>query len=146
MDRAQFWAMVQAARTTSRQHIAHHLELAATRLAEPPDSDPEIDGHRWLQLLADRLADLPLADVVGAECGQVEGRLGNMRLTEAIGLRQHDLLVAQLCGLPWSEVVGFQRILEELEAESFRVDLWAAALVIHRMGPVDDFWAHRLEY
>ena len=51
-----------------------------------------------------------------------------------------ELLAGRLGDLPLSEVVGFHRVTEALGAESFRVDLWGAALVIHRMGPVDDFW------
>lgn len=70
----------------------------------------------------------------------VEGRLGELGLTEIVGVRQVKLLVARLGDLPLSEVVGFDRVVEELEAESFRADLWGAAPVIHRMGPVDDFW------
>jgi hypothetical protein len=118
VERAQFWAMVQAARTASREHLSRQLELAAARRCDLPP--PQLVGYRRMELLAARLGDLSLSEVVGDLTQEpVDGRLGD---------------------LPLSEVIGFQRIVEELEAESFRVDLWGAALVIHRMGPVDDFW------
>jgi hypothetical protein len=132
--------MVDAARTASRDHVSRQLELAAARLGELPA--PELGGYRRMELLAGRLGDLPLSEVVGDLWMQdpVEGRLGDLGLTEVVGVRQVELLAARLGDLPLSEVVGFHRVVEELEAESFRVDLRGAALVIHRMGPVDDFW------
>jgi hypothetical protein len=140
VDRAQFWAMVDAARTASRDHIYRQLELAAGRRGDLPP--PELGGYRRMELLAGRRGDLPLSEVVGDRWMQqpMQGRLGDLGLTEVVGVRQVELLAARLGDLPLSEVVGFHRIVEELEAESFRVDLWGAALVIHRMGPVDDFW------
>jgi Protein of unknown function (DUF4240) len=140
VDRAQFWAMVDAARTASRDHVYRQLELAAARRGDLPP--PELGGYRGMELLAGRLGDLPLSEVVGDRWRQqpMQGRLGDLRLTEVISVRQVELLAARLGDLPLSEVVGFHRIVEELEAESFRVDLWGAALVIHRMGPVDDIW------
>ena len=142
MDRARLWAMVQAARTASRDHIHRQLELAAARRGDLPP--PELVGDRRMQLLAARLGDLPLSEIVGDRWMQqpVQGRLGDLDLllTEVISVRQVELLAARLGDLPLSEVVGFHRVVEDLEAESFRVDLWGAALVIHRMGPVDDFW------
>jgi Protein of unknown function (DUF4240) len=137
VDRAQFWAMVDAARAASREQVYRQLELAAAQLGDLPP--PEVVGYRRMELLAARLGELPLSEVVGDQ--PVEGRLGDLPLlTEVVSIRQIELLAAQLGDLPLSEVVGFHRVVEELEAESFRVDLWAAALVIHRMGPVDDFW------
>ena len=142
VDRGWFWAMVQAARTASRDHVSRRLELAAARRGDLPP--PEPGGYRRMELLAARLGDLPLSELVGDRWLQqpVEGRLGDLdlRLTEVISVRQVELLAARLGDLPLSEVVGFHRVVEEVEAESFRVDLWGAALVIHRMGPVDDFW------
>jgi hypothetical protein len=95
-----------------------------------------------MERLAGQLGDLPLSEVVGDRWMQdpVEGRLGALRLTDLVGYRQVELLAARLGDLPLSEVISFHRVVEELEAESFRVDIWGAALVIHRMGPVDDFW------
>jgi hypothetical protein len=142
VDRARFWAMVQAARTASRDHLSRQLELAAARRGDLPPPAP--GGYRRMQLLAARLGDLPMSELVGDRWLQqpVEGRLGDLdlRLTEVISVRQLELLAAQLGDLPLSEVVSFHRVAEELEADSFRVDLWGAALVIHRMGPVDDVW------
>ena len=51
--------------------------------------------------------------------------------------RQADLLVDQLRGMSLSEIVGFHRILEGLHAETFRVELWGAALVINRWDSED---------
>jgi hypothetical protein len=140
VDRAQFWAMVDAARTASREHLSRQLELAAARRGEPPP--PQLVGYERMERLAGQLGDLPLSEVVGDRWMQdpVEGRLGALRLTDLVGYRQVELLAARLGDLPLSEVISFHRVVEELEAESFRVDIWGAALVIHRMGPVDDFW------
>jgi Protein of unknown function (DUF4240) len=139
VDRAQFWAMVDAARTASREQLSRQLELAAARLGNLPP--PESGGYRRMQLLAARLGDLSLSEVVGIDGRQpMQGRLGDLSLTDLVSYQQVELLAARLAALPLSEVVGFHRIVEELQAESFRVDLWGAALVINRMGPVDDFW------
>jgi hypothetical protein len=142
MDRAVFWAMVQAARTASRDHVSRRLELAAARLGDLPAQS--LVGYRRMELLAGQLGELPMSEVVGDRWLQqpVEGRLGDLDLllTEVISVRQVELLAARLGDLHLSEVVGFHRVVEELEAESFRVELWGAALVIHRMGSVDDFW------
>ena len=142
MDRARFWAMVDAARTASTDHLSRQLELAAARRDDLPPQ--QLVGYRRMELLAAQLGDLPLPEVVGDRWMQqpVEGRLGDLDLllTEVISVRQVELLAARLGDLPLSEVVDFHRVVEELEADSFRVDLWSAALVIHRMGPVDDFW------
>jgi hypothetical protein len=142
VDRAQFWAMVQTARSASRNHIHRQLELAAAQRGILPP--PEPGGYQRMELLAARLADLPMSEIVGNRWLQrpVEGRLGDLDLllTEVISVRQVELLAARLGDLHLSEVVGFHRVVEELEAESFRVELWGAALVIHRMGSVDDFW------
>jgi hypothetical protein len=142
VDRARFWAMVQAARTASRDHVHQQLELAAARRGDLPP--PELVGYRRMELLAARLGDLPLSKIVGDRWLQqpVEGRLGDLDLllTEVISVRQVELLAARLGDLPLSEVEDFHRVVEELVAKSFRVDLWGAALVIHRMGLVDDFW------
>jgi Protein of unknown function (DUF4240) len=132
VDRTQFWAMVEAARTASRERVYRQLELAAAQLGDLPP--PEVVGYRRMELLAARLGELPLSEIVGDQ--PMEGRLGDLPLlTEVVSLRQIELLAARLGDLPLSEVLGFHRVVEELEAESFRVDLWAAALVIHRMGP-----------
>jgi hypothetical protein len=142
MDRARFWARVDAARTASTDHLSRQLELAAARRDDLPPQ--QLVGYRRMELLAAQLGDLPLPEVVGDRWMQqpVEGRLGDLDLllTEVISVRQVELLAARLGDLPLSEVVDFHRVVEELEADSFRVDLWGAALVIHRMGPVDDFW------
>jgi hypothetical protein len=142
MDRAVFWAMVHAARTASRDHVSRRLELAAARLGDLPAQS--LVGYRRMELLAGQLGELPMSEVVGDRWLQqpVEGRLGDLDLllTEVISVRQVELLAARLGDLHLSEVVGFHRVVEELEAESFRVELWGAALVIHRMGSVDDFW------
>ena len=142
VDRAQFWAMVQTARTASRDHVSRQLELAAARRGDLPPL--QLVGYRRMELLAARLGDLPMSEIVGDRWLQqpVEGRLGDLDLllTEVISIRQVELLAARLGDLPLWEVVGFHRVAEELETDSFRVDLWGAALVIHRMGPVDDFW------
>jgi Protein of unknown function (DUF4240) len=140
VDRAQFWAMVDAARTASSDHVSRQLELTAARRGELPP--PELGGYRRMELLAGRLGDLPLSEVVGDRWMQqpMQGRLGDLSLTEVVGVGQVELLAARLDDLPLSEVVGFHRVVEEVEAKSFRVELWGAALVIHRMGPVDDFW------
>jgi Protein of unknown function (DUF4240) len=139
VDRARFWAMVDAARTASRDHLSRQLELAAARHGLLPP--PQLGGYERLELLAGRLGDLPLSELVGELTRDpVNGRLGERRLTDLVGYGQMMLLVARLGDLPLSEVVGFHRVVEELEAESFRADLWGAALVIHRMGPIDDFW------
>jgi Protein of unknown function (DUF4240) len=131
--------MVDATRTASRDHLFRRLELAGARHGDL--SPPQLVGYRRMELLAGRLGDLPLSEVVGDVMQEpVEGPLGGWLLTEVISMRQAELLAARLGDLPLSEVVGFHRIVEELEAESFRVELWGAALVIHRMGPVDDFW------
>jgi Protein of unknown function (DUF4240) len=132
--------MVDAARTASREHVSRQLELAAAQRGQRPP--PQLVGHERMELLAARLGDLPLSEVVEDRLLQQpgEGRLGARRLTEVVGVRQVQLLAARLGDLPLSEVVGFHRVVEELEAESFRAELSGAALVIHRMGPVDDFW------
>jgi hypothetical protein len=140
VDRAQFWAMVDAARAASRERLSRQLELAAARRGDLPP--PQLVGYERMELLADRLGDLPLSEVLGDRWMQdpVEGRLGEARLTDLVGYRQVELLAARLGELPLSEVVGLHRVTEELGAESFRVDVWGAALVIHRMGPIHDFW------
>jgi Protein of unknown function (DUF4240) len=142
VNRARFWAMVDAARTASRDHVYRQLELAAARRGELPP--PESGGYRRMQLLAARLEDLPMSEVVGDRWMQqpVEGRLGDLDLllTEVISVRQVELLAARLGDLPLPEVIGFHRLVEEVEAKSFRVELWGAALVIDRLGAVDDFW------
>jgi hypothetical protein len=118
------------------EHLSQQLELAAARLGNLPP--PEPGGYRRMQLLAARLGDLSLSEVVGDRWTQqpMRGRLGDLSLTDLVGYQQVELLA----DLPLPEVVGSHRIVEELRAESFRVDLWGAALVINRMGPVDDFW------
>jgi hypothetical protein len=63
VDRARFWAMVQAARTASRDHVSRRLEAAAARRRDLPP--PEPGGYRQVELLAARLGDLPLSEVVG---------------------------------------------------------------------------------
>ena len=140
MDRSEFWAMVDAARTASRGNLSRQLELAAARLGDLPPPEPV--GYRRMELLAARLGDLPLTEVVGVRRMELlAARLGDLPLTEVVGFhRVVEELAARLGDLPLTEVVGFHRVVEELEAESFRVDLWGAALVIHRMGQVDDFW------
>lgn len=139
MDLASFWAMVDAAKTASKEHVYRQLERAASELGERPL--PEIVGHRRMEQLAAGLGELPLSEVVGDLWMQpAEGRLGDLALTDVVGYRQLELLAAQLGDFPLLEVVGFHRVVEELEALSLRVDLWGAALVVHRMGPVDHFW------
>jgi hypothetical protein len=63
VERAQFWAMVQAARTASREHLSRQLELAAARRCDLPP--PQLVGYRRMELLAARLGDLPLSEVIG---------------------------------------------------------------------------------
>lgn len=139
VDLASFWAMVDAAKTASKEHVYRQLERAASELGERPL--PEIVGHRRMEQLAAGLGELALSEVVGDLWMQpAEGRLGDLALTDVVGYRQLELLAAQLGDFPLLEVVGFHRVVEELEALSLRVDLWGAALVVHRMGPVDHFW------
>jgi hypothetical protein len=57
--------------------------------------------------------------------------------------QQATLLKAQLDWLPQVEVIGFQRILEDLQAESFSVALWAAAEAIVDMVSEDHFFGFR---
>lgn len=58
--------------------------------------------------------------------------------------QQTDLLEEQLRGLPPSEIVSVQRILEELHAESWRIDLWGAAFTIDpKIRNEDRFFAFR---
>jgi Protein of unknown function (DUF4240) len=58
--------------------------------------------------------------------------------------RQTTLLEQKLRGLPLTQIVGFQRILEELHAESRRVALWGAALTIDPdIWTEDRFFAFR---
>lgn len=57
--------------------------------------------------------------------------------------RQAVLLQAELDRLPLPEVVGFQRRLEAIDAESFRVDLWGAAEVIEERISEDAFFGFR---
>ena len=76
MERAQFWTMVDAARTASRNHLSRQLELtAAQRGLLPP---PQLGGFRRMELLAGRLGDLALSELVGdLTQDPVKGRLGN---------------------------------------------------------------------
>jgi hypothetical protein len=57
--------------------------------------------------------------------------------------RQTILLEDRIGGLPLEEIIGFQRVLVQLEAESFRVDLWGAAEVISHHCSEDAFFAFR---
>ena len=54
--------------------------------------------------------------------------------------RQAALLVERLAQLPLSEIVGFQRALEALQAESLRAGLWDAAAVINQWESNDEFF------
>jgi Protein of unknown function (DUF4240) len=56
---------------------------------------------------------------------------------------QAQLLKEQLHRLPLAEVVGFQRVLEDLQAESFSVELWGAAEAIVDMVSEDHFFEFR---
>jgi hypothetical protein len=57
--------------------------------------------------------------------------------------QQAAVLKAQLREFPLPEVVGFQRILEDLQAESFSVELWGAAEAIVDMVSEDHFFGFR---
>jgi hypothetical protein len=52
-------------------------------------------------------------------------------------------LRAQLRRLPLDEVIGFQQILEELQAQSFSVELWGAAEAIVDKVSEDHFFGFR---
>ena len=57
--------------------------------------------------------------------------------------QQADLLREQLCRIPLDEVVEFQRILGDLQAESYNIELWGAALTIGESVSDDCFFAFR---
>jgi hypothetical protein len=57
--------------------------------------------------------------------------------------QQAAVLKEQLRRLPLAEVIGFQRILEALQAESFSVELWGAAEAIVDMVSEDHFFGFR---
>jgi hypothetical protein len=68
-----------AARTASRNHLSRQLELtAAQRGLLPP---PQLGGIRRMELLAGRLGDLALSELVGdLTQDPVKGRLGGPTL------------------------------------------------------------------
>jgi len=57
--------------------------------------------------------------------------------------QQAAVLKAQLRRLPLAEVIGFERILEDLQAESFSVELWGAAEAIVDEVSEDHFFGFR---
>jgi Protein of unknown function (DUF4240) len=57
--------------------------------------------------------------------------------------QQAALLKAELRRLPLTKVVGFHRVLEDLQAESFSVELWGAAEAIVDMVSEDHFFGFR---
>ena len=61
----------------------------------------------------------------------------------ADSLRQATLLEERLQQLPLPDIIGFQQRLEELHAQSYRTDLWGAAIVIDGNCSEDCFFAFR---
>jgi hypothetical protein len=57
--------------------------------------------------------------------------------------QQEALLKAELRQLPLAEVIGFQRTLDDLRAESFSVELWGAAEAIVDEVSEDHFFGFR---
>jgi Protein of unknown function (DUF4240) len=70
--------------------------------------------------------------------------IGAAKAASAGDIHRHEVLLqAELDHLPLPEVVGFQRVLEALDAESFRVDLWGAVEVIEERISEDHFFGFR---
>ena len=57
--------------------------------------------------------------------------------------QQAAVLKAELRWLPLAEVIGFQQTLEDLQAESFSVELWGAAEAIVDQVSEDHFFGFR---
>jgi hypothetical protein len=57
--------------------------------------------------------------------------------------QQEAVLKAELRRLPLAEVIGFHRVLEHLQAESFSVELWGAAEAIVDKVSEDHFYGFR---
>ena len=109
MDREQFWAMVEAARTASQDQLSRQWELAAAQYGDLPLPEVERSRHRYGAAIADpdSLADDPELDAT------LPWGKGIWRVATTVYAQRAD---EEMPGLePWSgELIGGLEALHSL--------------------------------